>query len=398
MASPKLALFALALGGLCIGTTEFAAMGLLPQIAADLGVSIPDAGHSITAYALGVVVGAPLLTLLAARWDRKRLLLALMAFYTVSHVLSAFAPHLGWLVVGRFLAGLPHGAFFGVGAVLGAHVAGPGRRGLAVSIMMAGLTIANVVGVPLATWAGQTLGWRLSYVGIGLLGVLSLAFLTWGTPRLPVHGDASVAKEFQALRNGPLWAVFAAGAVGFGGMFSVYSYVAPLLTGTAGIPQAAVPLVLSLFGAGMTVGTLVGGRLADRSVVKTALLGFGLTTLVLLVIALTSTVAWAAVVALFALGMVTQVLGLSLQARLMDLSPAAPSLGAALCHSGLNIGNAAGAAIGGLVLAAGYGNQSPSWVGLGLTLAGALIFLATLRPKSPTGPSQKPSTPTASRS
>jgi len=398
MPSTKLSLFALALGGLCIGTTEFAAMGLLPQIATDLGVSIPDAGHSITAYALGVVVGAPLLTVLAAKWDRKLLLLALMAFYTVSNILSAFAPHLGWLVAGRFLAGLPHGAFFGVGAVLGAHVAGPGKRGLAVSIMMAGLTIANVIGVPVATWAGQALGWRLSYVGIGILGLISLAFLAWGTPRLPMHGEASVAKEFKALRNGPLWAVFIAGAVGFGGMFSVYSYVAPLLTETSGVPPAAVPLVLSLFGVGMTVGTLTGGRLADRSVIKTALLGFGLTGAVLLVLALTSSVTWAAVMGLFALGLVNQVLGISLQARLMDLSPNAPSLGAALCHSGLNIGNAAGAAIGGLVLAAGYGNHAPSWVGLGLTLVGAVIFLLTLRPTSPTGPYRRPSTRTASRS
>jgi DHA1 family inner membrane transport protein len=371
-------------------------MGLLPQIAADLGVTIPQAGWSITAYALGVVVGAPVLTVLAAKWDRKVLLVALMAFYTLGNMLSAFAPHWGWLVAGRFLAGLPHGAFFGVGAVLGAHVAGAGRRGRAVSIMMAGLTIANVVGVPLATWAGQALGWRLSYVGIGALGVVSVIFLAWGTPRLPVHGETSVAKEFKALRNGPLWAVFVAGAIGFGGMFSVYSYVAPLLTGTVGLSPATVPLVLSLFGVGMTAGTLVGGRLADRSVVKTALLGFGLTIVVLLVLALFAKWAWAAIPALFVLGMVTQLLGISLQARLMDLSPHAPSLGAALCHSGLNIGNASGAALGGLVLAAGWGNQGPSWVGVALTVTGGLVFLATLRPKSPAAPSQTVSAPTAS--
>jgi len=393
MPSPTPALLALALGGLCIGTTEFAAMGLLPQIAADLGVSIPDAGHSITAYALGVVVGAPLLTVLAARWDRKLLLLALMAFYTVSNVVSAFAPSLGWLILGRFLAGLPHGAFFGVGAILGAHVAGPGKRGQAVAVMMAGLTVANVIGVPLATWAGQSLGWRLSYVGIGILGVVTVAGLARFTRRLPVHGGASVAREFAALRNGPLWAVFAAAAVGFGGMFAVYAYVAPLLTGTARLPALAVPVLLSLFGLGMTVGTLVGGRLADRSVVKTVLMGFGLSVAVLLVLALTASVAWAAIASLFALGLVTQILGISLQARLMDLSPDAPSLGASLCHSGLNVGNAAGAALGGMVLAAGSGGEGPAWVGLGLTVLGGLVFLATLRPNSPGGPSRKPSIP-----
>lgn len=381
MSSPTPTLLALALGGLCIGTTEFAAMGLLPQIAQALGVSIPDAGSTITAYALGVVVGAPLLTVLAARWDRKVLLVALIAFYTLSNVVSAFAPTLGWLVVGRFLAGLPHGAFFGVGAVLGAHVAGPGRRSRAVSIMMTGLTIANVVGVPLATWAGQVLGWRLSYVGIGILGLATVAALAWNAPRLPVHEEASVNKELAALKNGPLWAVFASGAIGFGGMFAVYSYVAPLLTGAAQLEASQVPFVLSLFGMGMTVGTLIGGRLADRSVVKTALLGFGLTATVLLLLALFAPVAWAAICLLFALGIVTQILGMSLQGRLMDLSPEAPSLGASLCHSGLNIGNAAGAALGGAVLAAGFGNQGPSWVGLVLTVLGGLIFLGTLRPR-----------------
>lgn len=376
----SIALFSLALGGLCIGTTEFAAMGLLPIIASGLGVSISTAGHIITAYAFGVVVGAPLLTVLAARWDRKFLLMVLMGFYALSNVLSAFAPSLGALVLGRFLAGLPHGAFFGVGAVMGAHVAGPGKRGRAVSMMMAGLTIANIVGVPLITWAGLALGWRLSYIGVGALGLVSAVAVARWIPRLPVHGGASVSREIAALANGPLWLVFASGAVGFGGMFAVYSYVSPLLTATAGLPLKAVPLVLALFGVGMTIGALVGGRVSDQSVVGAALLGFALTALVLLWLGLTADRAWAAVLGIFALGVVTQILAIALQSRLMDLSPSAPSLGAALCHSGLNIGNGAGAWLGGLVLAAGAGNQAPSWVGIGLTMAGALLFLLTLGP------------------
>jgi len=380
--TPLPTLLSLALGGLCIGTTEFAAMGLLPQIAFNLGVSIPEAGHSITAYALGVVVGAPLLTVLAARLDRKILLLSLMAFYTVANIISAFAPSLPLLVAGRFLAGLPHGAFFGVGAVLGAHVAGPGKRSQAVSLMMVGLSVANIIGVPLSTWIGQGLGWRLSYVGVGLLGLATFSALAWFAPRLPVHGEASVRKELGALRNGPLWLVFAAGAVGTGGMFSVYSYVAPLLTEAAGLAPAAVPLVLALFGIGMTLGNLTGGRLADRSVVRTALLGFGATAVVLLFLALLANQAWAAIAGIFAIGYVTSILGIALQGRLMDLSPQAPSLGASLCHAGMNIGNAAGAALGGLVLAAGWGNLAPSWVGLALTLAGSLIFLTSLKRRS----------------
>jgi DHA1 family inner membrane transport protein len=374
----SIALFSLALGGLCIGTTEFAAMGLLPFIASGLGVTIPAAGHIITAYALGVVVGAPLLTVLAARWDRKVLLMILMAFYTVSNVVSAFAPSLGALVLGRFLAGLPHGAFFGVGAVMGAHVAGPGRLGRAVSVMMAGLTIANVVGVPAITWAGLALGWRLSYIGVGLLGLASVVAVGKWIPRLPVHSEASVSREFAALANGPLWLVFASGAVGFGGMFAVYSYVSPLLTETAGLSIKAVPLVLALFGVGMTIGALVGGRVSDRSVVGAVLLGFALTALILLWLGLTASRAWSAVIGIFALGVVTQILAIAFQSRLMDLSPSAPSLGAALCHSGLNIGNGAGAWLGGLVLASGAGNLAPSWVGIGLTLAGGLLFLTTL--------------------
>ena len=282
-----------------------------------------------------------------------------MAFYTVGNLISAFAPSLAWLVLGRFLAGLPHGAFFGVGAAMGAHVSGPDKRGRAVAVMMAGLTIANIVGVPIVTWAGQALGWRLSYIGVGILGLSTVAALAKWIPRFPVHREASVANELAAMLNGPLWMVFAAGAVGFGGMFAVYSYVSPLLTATAGLPLGTVPLVLSLFGVGMTVGALAGGRLADRSVVGTALLGFALTALVLLGLGMMADRAWAAVTGIFALGVVTQILGISLQSRLMDLSPASPSLGASLCHSGLNIGNAAGAWLGGLVLAAGYGNLAP---------------------------------------
>jgi DHA1 family inner membrane transport protein len=375
------ALLSLALGGLCIGTTEFAAMGLLPLIASNLGADIPQTGHIISAYAVGVVIGAPALTVLAAKWDRKALLVSLMLFYAVGNILSALAPSLPWLILGRFLTGLPHGAFFGVGAVMGAYVVGPERRGRAVAVMMAGLTVANIVGVPLATWAGQAMGWRLSYLGIGVLGLVTVAALAKLLPRLPVHSKASVAGELVAMRNGPLWTVFASGAVGFGGLFAVYSYVSPLLTETAGLRLSAVPLVLALFGAGMTIGTLAGGRLADRSVIKTTLVGFAFTALILLGIGLMASRAWVAVAGIFSLGIVTQILAIAFQGRLMDLSPSAPSLGASLCHSGLNIANAAGAWLGGLVLAAGYGNLAPAWVGFCLTIVGGLMFLVSVRPR-----------------
>lgn len=378
----RLPLLALALGGFSIGTTEFTTMGLLPQIAGDLDVSIPTAGHVITAYALGVVVGAPLLTTAAARMDRRTLLLVLMSAFTVGNLLSALAPTAGWLVAARFAAGLPHGAFFGVGAAMGAHVAGPGRRGQAVATMMAGLTIANVVGVPLSTVLGQAFGWRVAFVAVGALGLATLAALWRFVPGLAVADGVSVRSEARTLRNARLWVVCAAGAIGFGGMFAVYSYVAPLLTDVTGLAEATVPLVLALFGVGMTAGTLLGGRLTDRSVPRTVLLGFGTTIVALVLVAAVAQWVVPGVLAVVALGVTSQVLGLALQSWLMDLSPEAPSLGAALCHSALNVGNAAGAWAGGLVIAAGLGYLAPAWVGAGLTAAGLVVAVFVL-PRRP---------------
>jgi DHA1 family inner membrane transport protein len=371
-------LLALARGGFSIGTAEFATMGLLPLISGDLDVSIPDAGHAITGYALGVVVGAPLLTTIAARVNRRRLLLGLIIAFAVGNLLSAFAPSAGWLVAARFVAGLPHGAFFGVGAVMGAHVAGPGRRGQAVATMMAGLTIANIIGVPLSTVLGQELGWRAAFVAVGAMGVLTMLALWAWLPSLPVRDGASVRSEIGALRNGRLWLACVAGSIGFGGMFAVYSYVSPLLTEVTGMAEATVPIVLALFGVGMTIGTLLGGRLADRSVIRTVLLGFASTIVVLVVIALVGQWLVPAVLAIVGLGVTSQILGLALQSYLMDLSPTAPSLGAALCHSALNAGNAAGAWSGGLVIASGAGYLAPAWVGAAMTAVGLLVVAGTV--------------------
>ncbi|GIG19969.1 MFS transporter [Cellulomonas chitinilytica] len=388
-ARARAALVALALGGFCIGTTEFATMGLLPEIATDLGVSIPTAGNAITAYALGVVVGAPTLAAIGARLDRRRLLLLLMVAFVVGNVLSAFAASAGWLVVARFVAGLPHGAFFGVGAVMGTAVVGAERRGRAVASMMAGLTVACAVGVPLTAVVGHAVGWRWSFVGVGALGLATLVALWAWTPSLAPLPGATVRTELAALRNGPLWIAFGAGAIGFGGMFAVYSYVKPLLTEVTGLSVGAVPVVLALYGVGMTVGTLVGGRFADRSVLGTVIGGMVATIVVLVAIALVGPYLVPAILSLVLLGVASQVLGLSLQTRLMDVSPAAPSLGAALCHSALNLGNAAGAFLGGVVIAAGAGYLAPAWVGAGLTAAGLLVVLTVGRgpaPRRETGP------------
>lgn len=371
-----LALLALAVGGFTIGTTEFATMGLLPDIATAFDASIPLTGHAITAYAVGVVVGAPLLTVLAARVSRKKLLVGLMLAYTLGNVLSAAAPSLEWLIAGRFFAGLPHGAFFGVGAAVGAAVAGPGRRGHAVAMMMTGLTVANVVGVPLSTYAGQVLGWRAAFVLIGVLGGITLLALWRWVPAGSGDTGSSVGQELAALKNGALWISFVGGAIGFGGMFAVYSYVAPTMTEVTGLSLGVVPVVLAIFGLGMTLGTVVGGRLADKDVMRTVWIGFGSTAAALVAFALTGQSPVPAVAALFLLGVTSQILGLALQTRLMDLSPDAPSLGAALCHSALNVGNANGAFLGGLVIAAGWGYLAPAWTGLALTLVGLAIIVA----------------------
>ncbi|NKX93043.1 MFS transporter [Sanguibacter hominis ATCC BAA-789] len=373
------ALLALAVGGFTIGTTEFASMGLVPLIADDLAVSVPTAGHAVTAYAVGVVAGAPTLTVLAARVERTRLLLILMGMFVIGHVLSALAGSMGLLIVARFLAGLPHGAFFGVGAVVGAAVAGSQNRGKAIGMMMAGLTIANMIGVPLTTRVGQLWGWRATFWIVAVLALLTMLALWRLVPRGAGGEGSSVRGEVRALGNGPLWIAFAAGAIGFGGLFAVYTYVAPLVTEVGGMADSSVPLVMGLFGLAMTVGVFFGGRLVDRGVLRTVVLGFVSTLLALVVLGATGSAPVMLVVGLVALGVTSQVLGLAMQARLMDLSPLAPSLGAALCHSALNAGNAEGAFVGGLVIDAGWGYLSTAWVGAALTAVGLVIVLVAGR-------------------
>src|ERR1700712_5089653 len=277
-----LALFALALGGFGIGTTEFATMGVLPEISDDLHASIPSAGHLISLYALGVVVGAPLLAVLGARLPRKRLLIALMVAFVVGNLASALAPHFGVRAVARFVSGLPHGAYFGIGAVVAARLVAPERRGQAVSMMMAGLTVANLLGVPLSTVLGQAFGWRATYVVVAVIGGLTIAALLAWLPHVEVENTASMRNELSGLRQPQLWLTVLCGAVGFGGFFAVYSYIAPTMTEVAGFRPGAISLVLALFGLGMTLGNLLGGRLADWSVLRTLYLGLSFLIVLLL--------------------------------------------------------------------------------------------------------------------
>lgn len=372
---PGLALLALAIGGFTIGTTEFAAMGVLTNVANTFGVSDAVAGHTITAYAIGVVIGGPVLTVISARMPRKTLLIALMGLYTFGNLLSSFAPGLELLVAGRFVTGLAHGVFFGVGAVVGTAVVGIGRRGFAVSMMLTGLTVANIVGVPLSSLVADNFGWQWTLRIVGILGAITiLGVIAFIPPVAPIEG-ASPRSEFRALRNGPLWLGMAAGAVGFGGMFAAYSYIKPIIERGLGSGQFAVSTALAAFGIGMTFGVLIGGRLSDRSVRGTVRLGFVATAVALAAFGLAMGSLTGVVIGIFAVGLASQILGVSLQAALMDLSPNAPSLGASLCHSALNLGNANGAFLGGLVLTAGFGYQALAWLGVLLTGIGLAIML-----------------------
>lgn len=377
------ALSALAVGGFAIGTTEFVTMGLLPQIADDLQVSIPDAGRVISAYALGVVVGAPLLAVLTARVSRTRLLLGLMTAITLGNIASALAPGYGALVAARFLSGVPHGAYFGIASLVAASMVDPARRGRAVTMPLLGLTAANVVGVPASSFLGQQLGWRSAYWFVAVVGITTVVLVWRRVPFVAALEGAHPREELRALSRPQVWLTVAIGAVGFGGMFAVYSYIAPILTEAAGWSSRAVPIALAVFGVGMTIGTVLGGRLADWSVPRALLVGFVTTLATLATFPAAVSTGWGVAVSVVVLGVVSSVTVGALQLRLMDMAGAsAASLGASLNHSALNLANASGAFLGGVVIDAGFGWTSPAWVGAGLALVGlalAVVSVATER-------------------
>jgi len=371
-----LAIIALAAGGFAIGTTEFVTMGVLPQVADGVDVSIPQAGHVISAYALGVVVGAPVLAFFGARLPRRGLLIALMAAYGAFNLLSAVASGYHLLFLARFLDGLPHGAYFGVASLVAASLATPERRGRAVASVMLGLSFANVVGVPAATWLGQHVGWRASYVAAAGLSLLAAALVAVFIPSCPGNADATGRREVSLFfRNGQAWLVLLAGAIGFGGLFAVYSYIAPTVTDVGGLPESTVPVFVLGFGLGMVVGTWLAGELARWSVFG-SLIGSGVGSgLILVVFWFAAPHGWALLPVVFTVTALGSVLVVNLQLRLMDVAGEAQTLGAAMNHASLNVANALGAWLGGLTIAAGYGYRSPAIVGLVLSVAGVAVLL-----------------------
>jgi len=370
----QVAIWALAMGGFTIGTTEFVTMGLIREIAAGVDVSVASAGHVISAYALGVVVGAPVLAYVGAQWPRRGLLVALMATYAVFNLASAAATGFGMLFLARFLDGLPHGAYFGVASLLAASLVEPARRGRAVATVMLGLSIANVVGVPLATLMGQLLGWRAAYVLAAVLAAVTVTLVLWLVPSVPADRSATGRRELQAFARPQVWLTLVIGALGFGGMFAMFSYVAPTVTEVGGLGDGAVPIFLAALGLGMVAGTWAAGELATWSVFGSMFLGSLGMGVALLLFAAVAPLGWVLLPVGFAITFLGSLLVVNLQLRLMDVAGDAQTIGAALNHASLNIANALGAWLGGLVIAGGLGYRAPALVGAGLAVLG-LVFI-----------------------
>jgi DHA1 family inner membrane transport protein len=377
VSSPRqhaLAVGALILGGIAIGVTEFVTMGLLPEVASDFAVTIPQAGHAISLYAAGVVIGAPVLAALGARLPRKGLLMALAVVIIAGNTLTAVAPTFDVLLVSRFLSGMPHGAFFGVASLVAVDLAEPGRAGRAVGRVMLGIPIANLGGVPFATWMGQHLGWRSAYWSVVVVTLITLVLVAWFVPRTPRDVEGTVLRELREFARVQVLLTLLVGAIGFGGMFAMLSYIAPVVTDVTGLPSSAVPTFLLAFGLGGFVGTWVAGRAVDWSVLRSIVIGcvgMGITLTAFALTAQWAVPAWLGVFLTAGLG---SFLVIGLQLRLMQVAGAAQTLGAAGNHAALNTANALGAWLGGVVIARGYGLLAPSWVGVVLCFLGAAVL------------------------
>ena len=384
-ARSRLALFALALGGFGIGTTEFVAMGLLPDIARDLTPALYSsnreealarAGIVITAYAVGVVVGAPTIAAFAARFPRRNLLLWLTAAFTAGTVASALAPTFETVVLFRFIAGLPHGAYFGVAALVAAQIMGGEKRGRATAFVLSGLTIANVIGVPTITWIGQQTSWRVAYLVVASIFAATALAIAALVPAGPGDPHATMRRELRAFKRPAVWFALLTGALGFGGFFAVYTYVSPLTTEIAGAPERLVPVALVVMGVGTAIGNVIGGRLADHGALRAIFILFGVFSASLTVLALSSVTLAGLLIGLFITGASAAAISPAIQTRLMDVAGDSQTMAAAVNHSALNMGNSLGAALGGAVIAAGWGFVAPTWLGLALCVPGALFALA----------------------
>lgn len=380
----RLALLALALGGFGIGCTEFVAMGLLPNFASELLPGVyavspeeanAQAGVLISAYAAGVVVGAPTIAAVAARFSRKRLLLVLVAWFALANIASALLPGFGLVLLARFVAGLPHGAYFGIATLVAASLLGPGNVAKGAAYVLSGLSIANVIGVPAITWLGQQAGWRVAYFAVSAVFVLTFLALVAAIPPLPGTPGATVRGELRAFTVPQFWLALAIGAIGFGGLFAAYTYIAPIVTDVSGLPEGAVPIALVCFGIGMVVGNFAGGAFADRGIERAVLVFFVGVLASLIGLFFTAAIPALLFVFVFFIGATSSALAPAIQVRLMSVAGDSQTIAAAVNHSALNIGNASGAALGGLAISANLGYLSPIAVGIALTTAGLLLAI-----------------------
>ena len=371
-----LALLALAIGAFGIGTTEFVIMGLLPEVATEFDVSVPTAGYLVTGYALGVMVGAPIMTVLGTRISRKNMLMLLMGLFIVGNVVSAVAPVFGVMLIGRVVASFAHGSFFGIGSVVAADLVAPEKKAGAISMMFTGLTVANVVGVPLGTFVGQAVGWRITFLIVAALGLVALAGVAKLVPDIPKPDGAHLRHELAAFRNVQVVLAMAMTVLGFGGVFAAITYIAPMMTDVAGYAESSVTWLLVLFGLGMVVGNLVGGKFADRRLMPMLYVALGSLAVLLALFTAGAHNKVTAAIALFLIGGLGFATVPPLQKRVLDQAHGAPTLASAANIGAFNLGNALAAWLGGIVIAAGFGYTSPNWVGA--VLAASALVLAVI--------------------
>lgn len=374
---PVWVFIALATGGFAIGTTEFATMTLLPNISRGLGIAPSTASHIISAYALGVVVGAPLITVLAAKIARKPLLIGLMIVFALGNAMSAMAPDYKWMLIFRFLSGLPHGAYFGLAALVAASIVPAHRRTQAVGYVMLGLTTATIIGVPAATWLGAIVSWRWGYWAVTGIALTCAVLVTMFAPFEHAHSDANPLRELSALARPNVWLTLSIGAIGFGGIFSVYTYLTTTLNQVTGLSNAWIPLVVAVFGIGMTVGNIVVPKFADRWQMPTAGVTLLWSAVSLALFPLAAPYAWAVTLNVFCIGLSVAVAAI-LQTRLMDVAGDAQNLAAALNHVAFNAANALGPFLAGIVLAMGYGLGATGIVGVALSCGGLVMWAITV--------------------
>lgn len=376
-------LLALAMGGLAIGMTEFTMMGVLEDFAKDLQISIPKAGNFISIYAIGVMVGAPTLIMATSKYSPKKVLIFFMLLFSIFNSLFVIAPSYTTLMIARFMSGLPHGAFFGVGSVVAAQLAKKGKEAQAISIMFAGLTFANLIGVPLGTKLGQMFSWRLTFGIISSLGLITMLAIYLWIPALKNENKGSLVQQLSFFKKWEAWVLIVMISIGTSGLFAWISYISPLMTDVAGLPKTQVPIIMILVGLGMFIGNFIGGKLADSvSPNKAAIISFGSMAACLVVVYFTSHLSSFAYIMSFVTGLIAFTIGSPIQMMLINNAKGSETLAAAAGQASFNVGNALGAYLGGIPIGMGLGFNSQLWVGFVMAAVGSIIAFIFLQLKS----------------